>query len=149
LSVKGIDRGEGHNNTCRTASESEYHLNMIAATRLSTHRLKAFQHPRFFSANARPRPSDSESIVPYLRTKYDERLAQHAMLARRSNASILSLKAESLSQLPPTDLSSSTVARIQSDIEEMFGFGSTSPKDVFINNELDLARVETYGFGKY
>ncbi|KAM3589439.1 hypothetical protein VKS41_000302 [Umbelopsis sp. WA50703] len=119
---------------------------MIAATRLSTHRLKAFQHPRFFSANARPRPSDSGSIVPYLRTKYDERLAQHAMLARRSNASILSLKAESLSQLPPTDLSSSTVARIQSDIEEMFGFGSTSPKDVFINNELDLARVETYGF---
>ncbi|KAJ2963030.1 hypothetical protein NQZ79_g2010 [Umbelopsis isabellina] len=121
---------------------------MLIATRLSTHRLKAFQFSRYFSAHARPRPSDSESIVPYLRAKYEERLAQHAMLARRSGASILSLNAENLNHLPPTDLNSSTVARIQSDIEEMFGFGSTSPKDVFINNELDLARVETYGFGK-
>jgi hypothetical protein len=40
------------------------------------------------------------------------------------------------------------VARIQSDIEEMFGFGLTSSKDVFINNELDLSRIDCYGFGK-
>ena len=46
------------------------------------------------------------------------------------------------------DLSSSTVARLQSDIEEIFGFGLTSSKDVFINNELDLSKIDVYGFGK-
>jgi hypothetical protein len=93
------------------------------------------------------RPVDQSTIVPYLRNKYEERLAQHTLLARKSNASILSLNPDILINLPQTDLKSSSLARIQSDIEEMFGFGLVSSKDVFINNELDLSRVEVYGFG--
>jgi hypothetical protein len=107
--------------------------------------------PRLFtqirSVSTKVRQNDQTTIVPYLRHKYEERLAQHAMLARQNHATIMSLNPDSLHDLPETDLSSSKVARIQSDIEHMFGFGLVSPKDVFINNELDLSRVEAYGFG--
>ncbi|GAB5587362.1 hypothetical protein Unana1_02262 [Umbelopsis nana] len=116
-------------------------LTMRALPRLA-HRLSAQAR----SLSTKVRHNDSNGVVPYLRHKYEERLAQHAMLANESNASILSLSPDNLTNLPKTDLTSSTVARIQSDIEEMFGFGLTSSKDVFINNELDLSRVDVYGF---
>ncbi|KAG2188259.1 hypothetical protein INT44_001012 [Umbelopsis vinacea] len=106
--------------------------------------------PRFSTqirlVSTKVRQHDQSTIVPYLRNKYEERLAQHAMLARQNHASILSLSPDNLDHLPKTDLNSSKVARIQSDIEHMFGFGLVSSKDVFINNELDLSRVEAYGF---
>jgi hypothetical protein len=117
-------------------------LTMRALPRLA-HRLSAQAR----SLSTKVRHNDNNGVVPYLRHKYEERLAQHAMLANQSNASILSLSPDNLTNLPKTDLTSSTVARIQSDIEEMFGFGLTSSKDVFINNELDLSRVDVYGFG--
>lgn len=118
-------------------------LSMLALPRLK-HRFSI----QLRSVSTNLRHSETNAIVPYLRNKYEERLAQHAMLARQSNAAILSLSPDSLTNLPKTDLSSSKVARIQSDIEEMFGFGLTSSKDVFINNELDLSRIDCYGFGK-
>jgi hypothetical protein len=107
--------------------------------------------PRFSTPirliSTKVRQNDQSTIVPYLRSKYEERLAQHAMLARQNHATIMSLSPDSLDNLPEADLNSSKVARMQSDIEHMFGFGLVSSKDVFINNELDLSRVEVYGFG--
>lgn len=82
-----------------------------------------------------PTRSEGRRIVDSLRKQYEEKRLEHINAAERDKANILTMN-----QAPFTF---EYTNKIQ---EGIYGLGYTSPKEVFINNELNLNKIKVYGF---
>ncbi|ORZ08873.1 hypothetical protein BCR42DRAFT_123898 [Absidia repens] len=87
------------------------------------------------------------NALDHFTKKYQEKKLKHVNAAKQDKATILSLANDPISKVVqemarehPNDYSHSDLP------DSVYGLASTSPEDIFVNNELDLGQVQVYGF---
>ncbi|SAM07108.1 hypothetical protein [Absidia glauca] len=88
-----------------------------------------------------------DNALDHFTKKYQEKKLKHINAAKQDNATILSMTDDPISKIAQEKSQVQAADYSHSDLpDSIYGLGSSSPSDVFINNELDLGQVQVYGF---